>query len=547
MATKKVATSLDLLFNELKNFKVDSLSAAPEVVTTGRVYFNTGDNTLYYGVDSKWNPIATGGSVEEALKSLRLYCHSDNGTTYNMSLYMGEGPTGDNLFGQCDVTDMMKDSSVVSIVSFLPSEGTSSSEGRIGGVYNDEKKTFTTTGGVIFNDVPYENKIYLGLILDNYGGKFGNISNRYVGLAIDSSLFNGINKVVADQVHLHLKDPSILRFGNTDEVEAAPSSGSNSDIEFSINKISADKIVHKDWTSDASDATITPADTWQNEINEDLRDKANHALSLFDELSLEILDDGLMYFTYGDGEKINENGFNVSDFLKDGMLLTVTQTFKATEASQSVLAKDEKSYTFTGLKVGTPYIGFVWETREGETQTVALDVTDLFNAYKEGDGLSLSGDTFSVKIDESGDSYLSVSSAGVKLTGVKSDIDRLTGRLDDLKDWNDQVSADVGNLMSSVASLSADIEKINTQRSKYMSVAAGVSSVRIAEDGYAIRNVRFFQQSDTDGSYDEIEVSVLQNGLPNAAAQSVVVSWSGISVTAAKPAFITYEVVPISA
>lgn len=545
MATKKVATSLDLLFNELKNFKVDSLSAAPEVVATGRVYFNTHDNTLYYATGGKWNPIATGGSVDKALKSLHLYCHSENGTTYNMSLYMGEGPTGDNLFGQCDVTDMMKDSSVVSIVSFLPSEGTSPSEGRIGGVYNDEKKTFTTTGGVIFNDVPFISNIYLGLILDNYGGKFGNISNRYVGLAIDSSLFTGINKVVADRVHLHLKDPSILRFGNTDEVKAAASSGSNSDIEFSINKISADKIVHKDWTSDDSDATITPTDTWQDEINEDLRDKANRALSLFDELSLEILDDR-MYFTHGDGEKINENGFDVSDFLKDGMLLTVTQTFKATSASQSVLAKDGESYTFTGLKVGTPYIGFVWETREGQTQTVALDVTDLFNAYKEGNGLSLSGDTFSVKIDETGDSYLSVSSAGVKLTGVKSAINGLSGGIKNHDDTIKTHTTNITSLQSNVSSLNSDVSRINKHRSKYLTVPAGTSSESITEDGYAIRNVRFFQLSGTDGSYDEIEVSVLQNGLPNSAAQSVVVSWSGISVTAAKPAFITYEVVPIS-
>lgn len=541
MATKKVATSLDLLFNELKNFKVDSLSAAPEVVTTGRVYFNTGNNTLYYGADSKWNPIATGGSVEEALKKLKLSLTPDNESTptsWKLNLNGGAG-------NSVDVTDMMKDSSVVSIVSFLPSEGTSPSEDRIGGVYNDEKKTFTTTGGVIFNDVPSISNIYLGLILDNYGGKFGNISNRYVGLAIDSSLFNGINKVVADRVHLHLKDPSILRFGNTDEVKAAASSGSNSDIEFSINKISADKIVHKDWTSDDSDATITPTDTWQDEINEDLRDKANRALSLFDELSLEILDDR-MYFTHGDGEKINENGFDVSDFLKDGMLLTVTQTFKATSASQSVLAKDGESYTFTGLKVGTPYIGFVWETREGQTQTVALDVTDLFNAYKEGNGLSLSGDTFSVKIDETGDSYLSVSSAGVKLTGVKSAIDGLSGSIKNHDDTIKTHTTNITSLRSNVSSLNSDVSRINKHRSKYLTVPAGTSSESITEDGYAIRNVRFFQLSGTDGSYDEIEVSVLQNGLPNSAAQSVVVSWSGISVTAAKPAFITYEVVPIS-
>lgn len=540
---KKVATSLDLLLNELKNFKVDSLSAAPATAAAGRVYFNTGDKTLYYGADDKWNPIATGGSVEEALGKLELSLAPDNKsapTSWKLKLLGGS----DSLV---DVTDMMKDSSVVSIVSFLPSEGISPSEGRIGGVYNDEKKTFTTTDGVIFNDVFRISRIHLGLILDNYGGKFGDIANRYVGLAIEANLFNGINRVIADRVVVNLDDLSTIEFGSTDEVKVVPSSSSNSDIEVTINKISAEKIVHKKWTSDPSETTITPADTWQDKINEDLRDKANRALGMFDVLSLEILENNQMYFTYGDGEKINENGFDVSDFLKDGMLLTVTQTFKATAASQSVVAKDGKSYTFTGLKVGTPYIGFVWETREGKTQTVALDVTDLFNAYKAGDGLSLSGDTFSVKIDPSGDSCISVSSNGIKLTGVKSAIDGLSGSVKNHDDTIKGHTTSITSLQSNVSSLNSDVSRINKHRSKYRTVSAGTSSASITEYGYAIRNVRFFQLSGTAGSYDEIEVSVLQNGLPNADAQSVVVSWSGISVTAAKPAFITYEVVPISA
>lgn len=82
MAEKKVAVSLDLLLNELKNVRVENLSSAPQQAVPGRMYFNTGDKTLYYGADSKWNPIATGGSVEEALKSLSL---TFSGTTLSLN------------------------------------------------------------------------------------------------------------------------------------------------------------------------------------------------------------------------------------------------------------------------------------------------------------------------------------------------------------------------------------------------------------------------------------------------------------------------------
>lgn len=132
-------------------------------------------------------------------------------------------------------------------------------------------------------------------------------------------------------------------------------------------------------------------------------------------------------------------------------------------------------------------------------------------------------------------------------TGVKSAIDGLSGSVKNHDDTIKGHTTSITSLQSNVSSLNSDVSRINKHRSKYRTVSAGTSSASITEDGYAIRNVRFFQLSGTAGSYDEIEVSVLQNGLPNAAAQSVVVSWSGISVTAAKPAFITYEVVPISA
>lgn len=472
MVEKKVAISLNLLLNELKNFKVDSLASAPKTVTDGRMYFNTVENTLYYGADDKWNPIATGGSVKDTLDKLKLSLKPDSErepTKWNLNLSGTEASV--------DVTNMMKDSSVVRIVSFLPSEGNNPSAGRVSGIYNEEQKTFTLTGtSTKFQGVDDKNQVYLGLILDNYGGQFGNISNRYVGLAISADSFNGINTVSIEGEDVPLSSCGTLDFRNTDEVTVSNPSTTSGDIEFSIGEISAEKIIHKDWNEDPGEDSSTTEDTNQEKINEVLRDNINGIWSTLSELSLEI-DTGKMYFTHGDGDKLNENGFDVSDFLKDGMLLTVTQTFTAKGTSQEVTAQNGETYTFTGLKSGTPYIGFVWETREGGTQMVPLDVTDLFNAYKAGNGISLSSDTFSIKMDSNSEKFLSVDSGSLKLSGVQDAINKVA-----ITHKSKSVSITDENITGSQAFTPDDGNEIDPRSVRAFFWAAGPGLTRLNDE-----------------------------------------------------------------
>lgn len=70
----------------------------------------------------------------------------------------------------------------------------------------------------------------------------------------------------------------------------------------------------------------------------------------------------------------------------------------------------------------TKTINFVFVTTDGEAD-VPVDISNLVDTYTNGNGISLSNNKFSVKIDSSSDSYLTVGTGGVKLTGVKTALD----------------------------------------------------------------------------------------------------------------------------
>lgn len=65
----------------------------------------------------------------------------------------------------------------------------------------------------------------------------------------------------------------------------------------------------------------------------------------------------------------------------------------------------------------TNEIVFVFETMNGDNE-VKLDISKFVDKYNVGDGLSLVNNSFSVKLDSSGQSYFTVSSNGLKLAGI---------------------------------------------------------------------------------------------------------------------------------
>ena len=67
---------------------------------------------------------------------------------------------------------------------------------------------------------------------------------------------------------------------------------------------------------------------------------------------------------------------------------------------------------------------FIFVTEDGE-QTVPVDISDLVDTYTAGNGLSLADNKFSITIDSTSDSYLTVGANGIKLSGVAAAINKL--------------------------------------------------------------------------------------------------------------------------
>lgn len=73
---------------------------------------------------------------------------------------------------------------------------------------------------------------------------------------------------------------------------------------------------------------------------------------------------------------------------------------------------------YTGAKVGDKYIDLV--IANSSSEHIYIPVSDLIDTYTAGNGLTLSDSKFSVKINDAGDSYLTVDSDGIKLSGVEA-------------------------------------------------------------------------------------------------------------------------------
>lgn len=99
---------------------------------------------------------------------------------------------------------------------------------------------------------------------------------------------------------------------------------------------------------------------------------------------------------------------------------------------------------------------FVFNTSEGE-QTSVVDLSSLVDTYVAGNGIELIENGFSIKLDPSSESYLSVSEAGIKVEGI-----------DEIKKNVQEVAA---NLVTVNENLASSIDAINKKAVKYEDVA----------------------------------------------------------------------------
>lgn len=80
--------------------------------------------------------------------------------------------------------------------------------------------------------------------------------------------------------------------------------------------------------------------------------------------------------------------------------------------------EDVTNNLYENIKIGDKYIDLV--IANSNNDHIYIPVTDLIDVYLAGDGLSISNNKFSIKKDATSENYLSVSSNGLKISGINS-------------------------------------------------------------------------------------------------------------------------------
>ena len=113
------------------------------------------------------------------------------------------------------------------------------------------------------------------------------------------------------------------------------------------------------------------------------------------------------------------NDIDATAFVKDGML-NDTAVFTASATTQTVDFGD-RHHEYSGLTKNRHYLAFEFKISSGESSSYnyeILDATSIIDVYKKGNGLELTDHTFSVKLAQGSENFLTIDENGVKISGV---------------------------------------------------------------------------------------------------------------------------------
>lgn len=117
------------------------------------------------------------------------------------------------------------------------------------------------------------------------------------------------------------------------------------------------------------------------------------------------------------------NDIDATAFVKDGML-NDTAVFTASATTQTVDFGD-RHHEYSSLTINHHYLAFEFKIDNDTAQPYKyeiLDATSIIDVYNNGNGLDLTDHTFSVKLAQGSENFLTVDGNGVKLSGVKAAI-----------------------------------------------------------------------------------------------------------------------------
>lgn len=159
---------------------------------------------------------------------------------------------------------------------------------------------------------------------------------------------------------------------------------------------------------------------------------------------------------------------DIADFVKDGML-EGSALYKATAATGTVTING-KSYSLTGLTANHTYIVLVWNT-DSSKEAMSIDVTTLIDVYTAGEGLTLTGNQFSVDKTK---------------VAQKADLDKLRNAIVDggvsINGYDIVLTDEDGSLSGATVVIDSSDIKIHAPYNKYNTIVdvAALDSITMA-------------------------------------------------------------------